>query len=334
MFWRRKPKSPQPGTPTLELGTHDLDEQLVLDVSLYWYQTDHEPIECWRYLSRGLGRHAQPEVGLLIKREIGEESPPAEYAAVFRTIDYMMQRDYEIGPGCYSIVKDAAGTPRGLCYVDAPDTTDFPEGTTLLILLSEGEGRVVQEAGSTRVLARLGKAARFYPFPPWHDRQRAVVGEGPEDSMLSKMPRLRGTGTACLLDETVTVRLPGSSRENITEALADLDENTPFALTTRYPVHVGAQFTWSPGQQSPYAIYQGSGPDTSIPQASDLEVGGAFVAFAGPLETSGGRLCEDGFVMLLNTQDWGALRAALTQGTDLDVPATGEEGHALALRWH
>ena len=136
--------------------------------------------------------------------------------------------------------------------------------------------------------------------------------------------RERHAGPGALVDQTVTFA-PGSPRivlrlrpgaaGPLEKALATFPADSVMALLVGPDPGAPACLSWEPGQENPFAI--------SKPDVSGNCIAGSFLAFVPRQKEDGGRLFEDGFAALLTDESWQRIRAALTGGQPLFIPATG-----------
>jgi hypothetical protein len=107
--------------------------------------------------------------------------------------------------------------------------------------------------------------------------------------------------------------------------MADLPANVAVALLTDPDPGAPACMAWEPGQEAPFAI--------SKPDVTGDCIAGNFITLASRQEADGGTLFEDGFAMFLTDASWQRVRAALTEGAPLSVPAASEEKMGLEIVW-
>ncbi len=335
MFWRKK-KKPVVTSEDLRitLGTHSLSDDLNVTISRFSQDSGDEAIECWCYISEGLVRYGQAEIALLLRRKEDEELPPISYAMLFRVFAQIMANGDRIEPGGYSVVQAPRLPQQGLCYVTAPSSLGLPQQTTLVLLLSKEEALLVQNVGGTRLLTRLGQAARHYPFPPWSERDRTPVATGDEATILARVPLLKApSATVCLEGKILTLSLPPTIRRKFDQAFGQLPVSAVLGLLTDFDMHANGHQIWQPGQTSLQAIVQSNGTDREITMDNHFSLGGSFLLIIPEQEVNGGRLLEDGFAMMLTDAAHTELRAALLAGNDIDIAAGASDGYSLAVRW-
>lgn len=276
-----------------------------------------EAIPCWSFVSEGLAALGQREVVLTLKtREDDEpEAAAGEAGRMFCSLYHLAGEGRLVDAGGFSILGE--GTTlfgrRGFVYADvhALDELGLPEGALAAHLVTAEEAAVAQELSVVRLLGRLGRQTRFFPWPCWSDRDRAPVAALDEDSVLAKMPRLRVPGMEVfMLEGRVVLSLTRAGASEMAAALEELPDETAFALTGT--PHIGGEcsLVWSPGQAVADGIAAGDRP---------FRVSGAFLGFAPKVEKDAKTQAEDGFVVMLTAASWARFREALGAGERLSL---------------
>lgn len=281
------------------------------------------PVPCWSYVTDGLVAFRQREVVFTLRRAPGEERPPGDGIGLLEFVARSAKSGKTIDRGGFSEFgpRGFLGNPqlRGLVYTAAQPLIDVPLSphhlTALPLFGSELE--VVRRYGSMRLLARLGKVATFYPFPPWGERARKPVA-GALESVLEQVGGLRLPDASLRLEgELATLRLLPPCEPVLAKMVDKMPEDKPFALYPTLAADAAACLVWSPGQQGPEAI--------SLPGADSKSFGACFVAFVAEQKECEVRLFEDGVIVALTDRAWFELRAALGAGQPYRLPKTAGE---------
>jgi hypothetical protein len=288
-------------------------------------------ISCWSYGSDGLWALGQKEMVLTLQRRPGEapgdylEEPLTFFAAVYPLAEQGLLVDTG---DITEFADDWLLGFRGLAYVPSEplEGVDLPEQAIAAILLQAEELDTVRDFGLTRVLARLGNAYRYYPYPPWSERSRPGVwyaDEG-ESTILALARRVNVPGTSVLYDgDQIILRVWPRGKEGLQELLK-VPEDAVVTLLTEMDPTVNACLVWTPGQTGLEAITTGEA-DASVITAN-------FIVFVPQQPGDGGQALEDGFVMMLTDASWLAIREALEMEKNLTIPAT-QEGLGLVVEW-
>jgi hypothetical protein len=177
------------------------------------------------------------------------------------------------------------------------------------------------------VLARLGQASSHYPFPPWADRRRRGLSleRTFEASLLSRIQRASAHGLCVSLsDNQITVAAVRSEQPLWRGRLSQVSEGAPFAFLTALDPGANGCLVWVPGQNGPEAI--------TSPGSDGSRVCGCFLVVLAGQPANGGKILEDGFAVELTGDAWQAFCRALSDGSDLVIPATGDR-MPFALTW-
>jgi hypothetical protein len=305
-----------------------------LSARVYLHDIDFRgrPIACWSYVSHGLTALEQAEIVFTLRRDPDEPSDgfPQDPLHLLATIYQLADNGQRVGPGDVTGFGDRSFLGHHLLYVEARplDGVPLPRSCLAALLITADELRAVAQFGSTRVLALMGHASGYYPFPPWADRRRPGLSLARtfEQSVLSKqIPRVASPDICVAVEsnEIIVSALRGA-QPPWRDRLGDLPDDVPLALLTALDPTANGCLVWVPGQSAPEAI---------TPQGSDgSRLCGCFVVFIPEQPDNGGRMHEDGVVMELIADSWKAVRSALIEGRDVRVPAAGTD-MSLALTW-
>jgi hypothetical protein len=304
-----------------------------LSARVYLHDIDFrgKPIACWSYVSHGLAALEQPDIVFTLRRERGESSDgfPQDPLHLLATIYQLADDGQRVGPGDVTGFGAPGFLGHHLLYVETQPLDGVPLAPSCLtaLLITTDELRAVAEFGSTRVLARMGQASGYYPFPPWADRRRPGLSFARtfEQSLLSKLPRAASHDVRVAVESNqIIVSALRGAQPPWQDRLAELSDNVPLTLLTALDPTANGCLVWVPGQSAPEAI---------TPQESDgSRLCGCFVVFVPEQPENGGRMHEDGFVMELTADSWKEVRSALIEGRDVWIPAAGTE-MSFALTW-
>jgi hypothetical protein len=285
-------------------------------------------IRCWSYVSDGLRAAQQSEVVFTLRRERDEDDAafPEGPAMLFGTLYQLAAQGHRATVGSCTELGARRFFGHHLLYADAQPLAGvtLPPGCLAAVLIDDDELRAVRTFGCTRVLGRMGKAASYYPFPPWSERGRRGLSLTStfEQSLLSRLGvRVSGQIVASLHDGRVTVGI----RRSLHASLQGMElPDTPTGLLALRDPAADACLVWEPGQDEPAAI--------SPPGSDGSRMAGAFAVVLGEQPHDGGKLFEDGFVIELTDASWASFRRAFHGGTDLVITATAGGMH-FALTW-
>ena len=309
-------------------------DQLVAHVHRHELTGKSAAVPCWTYASEGLTRHQQDEIVFTLVRDpardaASEEGFPQEPLQLLRTLWELAAAGRLVEAGGFTQFGSDGFLGRHLIYTaprPVPELT-LPTPYLTALLVTFDELRLFRELGPVRLLSRLGYHARYFPFPPWSDPGRPGLPLAPtlESSILARTARARARGLSVhKADDTIRLIARPPMGEAWSETLQHLTETPPLALLTDLDAGTDGCLVWEPGQNGAAAIT----PDRS----RGARLGGAFALLVRDQEQDSGLVVEDGFVMMLTSASWKRVLAALTNGEDLDVPAS-HDGLALAIEW-
>jgi hypothetical protein len=325
-----------------------------LSVTVYHHAFPSDPgeIPCWTYVSDGLRAHGQKEIVFTVACREGEPvdtfpDDPIELAALIhdlakqgRVVDIGGRTELgDRGPGILG--NDAF---RGLLYTP-PQASNFPPPDSpflVAVALTRGELHLAMEQGMVRMMSLLGYHYRFYPMPPWIDRDRKEIAhvDAMRASILDKVPRAYLTDLTVCEEVTAARRIEreqpevgltkwsrrGPSRIHVRvgpkaasmlmELLAEPQAAQGFALLAGLEPTADACLIWKPGQTEPTAI----GPEGRLGSRTC----GNFLIVVPGQDKCEGRLVEDGFGMTLTRAAWADLRAAIAAREPLLIACEGE----------
>jgi hypothetical protein len=168
---------------------------------------------------------------------------------VYRAILEQAKLVHLVSPGDYTAFGPGVGLFgrrdfTGLLYVPALDNLGIPfqRDTLQALVLTTAEIEAVQKFGPVRELIQLVGQSRFFPWPPWADRDRSgtigIIGSFLEhvqrarfrDSYVTVVPELEEVGGRVVFGDTLRVTLSLSTGDR--QTLADHKEalGNAFAL--------------------------------------------------------------------------------------------------------
>lgn len=335
MSWWKKLLGPsaagRAGEPTWPIELEVVIGKLSARVYLHDIEFQSGPIACWSYVTQGLAALEQPEIVFTLRRDPDEPSDgfPQDPLHLLATIYQLADDGQRVGPGGVTDFGARSFLGHHLLYVEAQplDRVPLPPSCLAALLITTDELRAVREFGTTRVLARMGQASGYYPFPPWADRRRAGLSLARtfEHSQLSKLPRTALHDVRVgVKDNQITVSALRGAQPPWQDRLAELSDNVPLALLTALDPTANGCLVWVPGQSEPEAI--------TPPGSDGSRLCGCFVVLLPEQPENGGRILEDGFVMELTADSWKGVRSALIDARDVWIPAAGT-GMSFALTW-
>ena len=309
-----------------------LSDTLALTVFEHELATHERAIPCWTFVTDGLLGQGQKELALTIARGDGEhpEDIAREVGSFAVAVHRMAGQGRLVDVGDLTMFGGLgpAGA-RGFAYV-VPETmpgVEFPLLALAAIPLVGDEARLARDFGPARVLARLAAHYRYYPCPPWWERGRPAFAAQPgdESSLLAQMVRVHVRGVSARMDGgNVRLSVHPGAREALQRTLAEAPTDAAFAILIGPDTEADGAFVWRPGSDQLSAAT----PHGSRGERLSL----AFVGFAVGVDDVGGRVMEDGAMLMVTPEAWAALGTAIAEGEPFTLaPTVGTVG--LQLHW-
>ncbi|HMG24473.1 MAG TPA: hypothetical protein VK607_24220, partial [Kofleriaceae bacterium] len=162
--------------PTAPVRVEVIPDQLAVEVYLHEIASQQGAIACWTYVTDGLAAHGQTEIAFTLRHDPDDVSDvfPDDPLRLFATIHGLAATGQRVGAGGVTEFGEAMFFGHHVLYAPAQGLAGvaLPAACLAALLVTADELRAVRTFGAARVLARMGQAAAFYPFPPWADRRR------------------------------------------------------------------------------------------------------------------------------------------------------------------
>jgi len=245
---------------------------------------------CWTYISQGLAAVNQREIAFsLVKRNNEhEESFPEAPIEWMRTVYLFANQGLILEPGqmCdlvfensnsmhirvnqFAIIQDAkkwAALRRfGILVHGIPWVNNLflppgalPRGAHHVIALTHEEAVVARQFGPTRVIGLIGRIIRWFPYPPYIDRDRAdaVTMADQVGSIRIRVPiaRIYGCNTMRVNEDELVFTIPDGEekRNKFKKCVMDRDVDAPLGFESYMVAEADAYLTWKAGQRGSIA---------------------------------------------------------------------------------
>jgi hypothetical protein len=305
--------------PHRPAGTTHVDlipGHLSSDIYSHEVRTNTGPLACWSYVSHGLQQFRQPEIVFTLLRKPRETIAPEEPLKLFRTIHKLSHAGQVVKAGGVTQFGDDGFFGRHLVYIAAQQMPDvaIPIDAICAVLVTRDELQAVLEFGTTRVMALLGNAARYYPCPPWSDRSRpgipfAAVRQA--TALTRVAPLLRPGCSIYQANGAVVLFLNEASRSRLAAQIEIMPDEVAFGLLTEIDDAADGCLFWQPGQTAPEAI----SPHGSTGQ----RICGCFLLFATGQKEDEIRQVEDGFAAILTSSSWRTVKDAIKRAESIRI---------------
>jgi hypothetical protein len=308
-----------------------VDGELAVRVYVHEVMSKAGPVPCWTYVSEGMLKHWQKEMIFTLARDpqIDPRAFPEDPMRLMSSAYSMAAEGRTVREGGHSQLIDPVFLGhRSIVYVRPTELPGvrIPAPSIAVVLLKDEEFEVAGKFGVNRVMVNLGRAYRHYPWPPWSDPSRSVlpVASDLNSSFLMGLPLAPAPGVSVLQEGgQVVLQSVRKAAEYLREGMKDLDPGMPRVLLTDLDPTADSCLVWQPGQEGPEAIAK---------QDSEGDrLAGCFIAFVPGQTADGGRICEDGYAMMLTDESWSAIRRCIETEKPLSIPGKGGE---LGFRWN
>ncbi len=291
------------------------------------YFAGDPPVEAVMLLTRGLWERGHPELAFII-RHATDTDVRTVADLVVSLLDAIAEGSV-VGAGEFTWFDERGSFGRpdfaALGYA-RPEQLDLdeillkhelePNQVLCALSLTRAEFEVAKRDGLARVLARLGHASQYYPYPPWIDvNRKSVIADGAVESFLNKVGGASFVPGFCATYHDRILHI--SARPDCSSELADaLFQRDAIAIATDYQVaKFDASFVWTPGEESLTVIKAGPVVLSSA-GGFDLEkmgrTNGNFVCLLKiDSHPTGVNIIEDGFGVMFNADLWAEFRSAV-----------------------
>lgn len=272
---------PQRGWPK---AIYILELQLV--VHIHHHEVPGETTSCWTYISEGLSRVNQPEVvfSLLRRKEEFTGNFPESPIEWIRIVHELAKggTNLETGQMCDLVFDTGAvqiklnqrtfpqetrkwdtfqrfgalvhGIPISDPRFGIPDDA-LPSISHHVIALTREEAAVARQFGVTRVIGHVGQSVRWFPHPPWINRDRAtsLTMADQVGTIRSKVPVTRIYGISVMLvDNEIIFTIPEgeAKRSHFRKYVQNTPANDVMAFESFMTADADGGLCWKRNQQA------------------------------------------------------------------------------------
>lgn len=253
------------------------------------------------YLSTGLSQVGQQELFFVLKtNQIDVNNILPEPLHFFEQVYQFAAQGRVVKAGDITQFgqKDMWGW-KGILYVKSPLHLQkkLPKDCLTMVLLSLEEVQAVPNFGALRILSMLGKQARYYPFPYWTDHHRAnLLIRELKDSLLSRVNRINLPEAVVTSVNNSHIYLKVARQLSLDVSEQSFPSSVPIGILPSLATEADACLTWSFDSNTPEAI--------TLPNSKGSIISGCLLVLIGEQEQSSSRVLEDGFALLLTTEEW------------------------------
>ncbi|KAH7369599.1 hypothetical protein BKA65DRAFT_2249 [Rhexocercosporidium sp. MPI-PUGE-AT-0058] len=330
-----------------------------VSIHAHLFNSPPNQMPCWTYVSHGISTPSQPEVVFTLLRRGSEnvETFPLFPVEWIKSISALAQSglhletgelvELDIGHveasvtiGQIKILQNAQawqmmsrfgsllhGMPLNSGCFQFPDDM-LPPNAHHVIALTHEETAVAKQFGVTRVLGHLGLSVRWFPYPPWIDRDRGdtvnLADQG--GSIRIGIPILRLNGlNAMLIQDDIILTIPADEhkRKTFKDYIQGLPLSAAVGLDSFMNEDADSGLTWKRGQKDPMGYASNSGVMKS------LNLG--FLMFAPQQDSDHCIMCEDGYGILIRDDTWKRIRDSVQNNQEIIIPLDNDK--RFILQW-
>jgi hypothetical protein len=280
--------------------------------------TPRGPVGCFSYLTDGLVRlHGQQEILFLLRRTpIDPDASQMPLSVLEKVVGLAKQGQVVQAGGATPLAQTPYLAQRGWggwIYLPSQRSAGISAQTLHAIAVTPDELTVAQVVGATRIGARFGHSAAYWPFPPWSEPHPSYAAPDElERSSLGKVPVWSGFGVSVTrAGERIRMRLWKAAAPALRERFDALAADAVVAFSAVVGEEADACMVWSPGHPKPSAI--------SEPGGTGARMAGAFIMFVPQQAEDQSGYWEDGLTCSVTEAAWTRLRTALSTAAPFSV---------------
>ncbi|PGH11617.1 hypothetical protein AJ79_04757 [Helicocarpus griseus UAMH5409] len=279
---------------------------------------------CWTYISKGLARVGQKEIVFTIRRRASEgQSDISITPFQWMKMVYSAARD---GQRVDEFQRTEFHSPSFLdrsdfkwvvyCRAQSIDNvlaSYFPNEWLQAIPLIDSEAEVAKRYGLMRTLGHLGTQERWFPYPPWIDRDRhpCITMANMAGTMKDSLPLVIVRGiSAVKKGAEIALYVPEESASSLKEALSQFEIQHVFALDSTLHKDADSSLLWSNTDTQPRAY--GAGMSNAC-----MNLG--YFAFCPCQKDNELKMIEDGYIFMISNSTWATFRKAIEQSTSSGI---------------
>lgn len=346
LFWAQCAQATPPIVPVLPsqldiTGTQDakllatLDAAVGLKVKVYKHTlklTARKP-DAWSFVTDGLKAAGQQEMVLTVlqRQKEADDAYPKLPIKLFALIGQLAKDNKIVSVGGYTEFKNQgflAPQFKGLIYtpVSIAQGVPLPDDCIAVVPVTQEEMTVYQSAGPSRVMARLGRDARFFPFPTWCDRDRtssftpAEIREMEEDPVFRSAKAQTYSLTAMQDKDKLSLRLTQKNSAMLLDLLKQLPKDTALRLALGVDPRADSILVWESKANNNRSMI--------APEGSAYDkIGITFIALLPGLQKNEILTGTDGCALMITADDFARFKKALEHTDQFELPMI--EGSAL-----
>ncbi|MBS1991052.1 MAG: DUF3480 domain-containing protein [Cyanobacteria bacterium SZAS LIN-3] len=303
------------------------------------HMTSKRPV-VWSFVTDGLKTNGQQEMVLTVLKRSSESNDayPRLPIKLFGLIGQLAGQGKLVTTGGYTEFKNQgflAPQFKGLIYTPVTNLqgVPLPDNCIAVVPVTDDEITVYQTAGPSRLMARLGRDAHFYPCPTWCDRDRSSsfspgdITEMQEDPVFRSAKAQTFALTAMQDNDQLSLRLTDKTSALLLDLLQQLPSDSALRLALGIDPRADALLVWETKQQDNRSMIAPAG-------SSYHKIGITFLALLPGLKKNEILTGADGCALMMTAEDFTRFKAALEKKDQFVLPMS--DGSALknfSINW-
>ncbi|KAF0523844.1 HET-domain-containing protein [Gigaspora margarita] len=291
-------------------------------------------IACWTFLSHGLSVHGQKEIYFTLRRyeDEDENDIPVNIKDLYHAFYILARKGSRVDIGGYSnfgneIIFSNTDMNKIIYTEKQKDEIGLPSQVLHAILITNEEYEVYVNYGISRLLARMGYARRYFPFPPWSERLResVVTMDDMKSSILNiigSIIQILGVRVTRLRNKTIKLNISPNSHEIIYNVLRETGFNGVLTILTGIDKQANSCLVWNGNHEELNANSSGY---------LSTRLGGCFITFCSQQPADRVQVAEDGFILFLTDNTFQQIYQALISRNSLNIKPN--ENVHIVLEW-
>jgi len=280
----------------------------------------------WSYVTEGLKKDGQQEMVLTVLKRPSESDRayPQLPIKLFALIDQLAKQDKIVTTGGYTEFKTQgflAPQFKGLIYTTVTNLqgVPLPDDCIAVVPITEDEITVYQTAGPSRLMARLGRDANFFPCPTWCDRDRSSaftqgdITEMQEDPVFRSAKAQTFALTAMQDNDQLSLRLTDKTSALLLELLEQLPSDSALRLALGIDPRADALLVWETKDQDSRSMIAPAG-------STYHKIGITFLALLPGLKKNEILTGADGCALMMTAEDFSRFKTALVNKDQYVLP--------------
>jgi len=314
------------GTSQAQLiNTVNASPDLKIHIYTNSFTISNKSQDAWSYVTDGLEKVGQEEIVLTVLKGDDEQNQafPQLPIKLFASIESLAKQKKVVNVGGYTEFRTQgflAPQFKGLIYTRATalQGVPLPANCIAMVPVTKEEMEVYQTAGPSRVMARLGREAQFFPCPTWCDRARkssfnlAEIAEMKDDPIFRSAKAHTFSLTALQNKDHLALKVNPKTSDLLLDLLNQLPKDSALRLALGIDPQADALLVWESKQNGNRSMI--------APSSSGFKkIAITFIALLPGMSDNEILSGSDGCALMMTQSDYNRFREALTHKRQFDL---------------